>query len=733
MRQKLQDFRQKTSVFWALLISNLLPGIISAVILALIFLPMMSKTARKTDDAYEQTMLYSAQTQFEVVQEAAEYVTQQIENSDWLHPLYYDLLANRDITNSVRVQIMTDLQLFIAQNNYLAAISFQFYDLPDTLFTDKGSFSNLDFYKENYPDKLQYYFWPCQDGVAQFQTIEFEGTTYLLYQTPIRDIPDGRYKGELNLFFQADKIGERLSQAASFHAAAFRITNAAGEILWEYDTGLFQEVAFPLSVVSKTGAFVLEMDVPESIHDRTTRSVLPIMIFTVILDLVLCVLTAVVLSKVNYRPFQEIVLKLVGSISREDNEFAVLDRMIDRILLEKTETKTALNELRPLARQKVLSDLLDGSVFLGDSHLKNCQLQFDYANFNVIALEVPFSKREHLDQELATTAELAMQTLLEYLTMDLSLTAYPYDLDSDHYRVIVNYDGQESLTEYVGLLFLHCKQFFQEDRVYLGVGQPVGTAKEIYHTADQAEIALHYAALNRLEQAVFYSEVLPQMSHEYYYPLSEETLLARAITSCNAESAKAVLRNIVQANQEKTARNPVTLQRLGQDLLSTVCRSGYNVGISMDFQELDRWSPADLEDILTQISQIVDQICNQFQIRQQEPSNSLESRILAYIDENLYDPALSLSSISEHFGKSNAYVSTVFKVQRGSNYNDYINKARVIRAMELMRRERMDLNTVYPLVGYVSLSTFRRNFIKYAKVNPGDFAADCENWVEERK
>ena len=271
------------------------------------------------------------------------------------------------------------------------------------------------------------------------------------------------------------------------------------------------------------------------------------------------------------------------------------------------------------------------------------------------------------------------------------------------------------------------------DPVYFGVGQAANSAEEIYRAADQADIAIHYAALNGLEQPVFYTDVLPQMSHEYYYPLSEEILLARAITSCNAESAKTVLCSIIQANQEKAAKHPVSLQRLAQDLISTVFRSGYDIGISMDSYELERWTPANPNDISDKLSQIIDQICGQFKLRQQEPTNSLESRILAYIDENIFDSSLSLSSISEHFGKSVAYVSTVFKTQRGSNYNDYVNKMRIIRAMEFMRKDRMDLNSVYPLVGYVSLSTFRRNFIKYAKVNPGDFAADCENWVEERE
>lgn len=49
--------------------------------------------------------------------------------------------------------------------------------------------------------------------------------------------------------------------------------------------------------------------------------------------------------------------------------------------------------------------------------------------------------------------------------------------------------------------------------------------------------------------------------------------------------------------------------------------------------------------------------------------------------------------------------------------------AELVETVELLAGGQMDMEAVYHAVGYISLSTFRRNFIKYTGRNPGDFNA----------
>ena len=98
-----------------------------------------------------------------------------------------------------------------------------------------------------------------------------------------------------------------------------------------------------------------------------------------------------------------------------------------------------------------------------------------------------------------------------------------------------------------------------------------------------------------------------------------------------------------------------------------------------------------------------------------------EEKILAYIDENLFHPFLSLEYVAQHFDKSSAYISSVFKKARGMRDVDYVNRCRVARAEDMLRKEGTRISDVCAAVGYVSLTTFRRNFIKYTGKLPTEF------------
>ena len=255
------------------------------------------------------------------------------------------------------------------------------------------------------------------------------------------------------------------------------------------------------------------------------------------------------------------------------------------------------------------------------------------------------------------------------------------------------------------------------------MGQVVFSLEELYRAAEQADTAINVAALNRLEQPMFYSEVAPELNYDYFYPMSEEILLSRAVTGGNAQTALELLENIIKENTGRPQLNPKCLWMLYLDLSSTVSRSAQSLGITVSPVDI-RESYITLEEVRLRVGKMIEDVCNQIQSRRQKTMNGAEVQILAYIDEHIYDPELSLNSIAERFQKSSTYISLLFKEQRGIHYNTYVNQTRIMRAVELMSEQNLDSNTVYPMVGYVSLSTFRRNFTKYAKSTPGTLSRE---------
>ena len=297
------------------------------------------------------------------------------------------------------------------------------------------------------------------------------------------------------------------------------------------------------------------------------------------------------------------------------------------------------------------------------------------------------------------------------------LSAYLYYEDHDRYQIVVNYQKEERLQGFLKELSANCGHYFHkhnlEESIRIGVGHPVKDVSEIYQSAEQANNTINVAAMHRIHRTVSYQEIAPYLETEYIYPLSEEVRFSRAIVNGNAGTAKQVLRSIIESNRLRDQLTDHGLWLLYLDLYFTVAHSGQSLGIVLPPQKQSERALS-LDDIHESIRGMVNHICNQIYLRRQVNLDEAELKIFSYIDENLYDPNLSLNSIAEAFSRSQAYISTIFKEHRGVNYNTYINQMRIKRAVELMT-EGVDINAVWPMVGYISQSTFRRNYSKYTK------------------
>jgi len=92
----------------------------------------------------------------------------------------------------------------------------------------------------------------------------------------------------------------------------------------------------------------------------------------------------------------------------------------------------------------------------------------------------------------------------------------------------------------------------------------------------------------------------------------------------------------------------------------------------------------------------------------------------AYIEEHL-DEDLSLVRLSKRFHFNPSYLSRVFKQESGMNLSDFIEKARLRRAKELLAREGLKINEIGVKVGYESPHSFTRFFKKSTGATPQEY------------
>ena len=112
-----------------------------------------------------------------------------------------------------------------------------------------------------------------------------------------------------------------------------------------------------------------------------------------------------------------------------------------------------------------------------------------------------------------------------------------------------------------------------------------------------------------------------------------------------------------------------------------------------------------------------------FDIQKEDQENrSIEavSLVKKYIQENISDD-LSTVALAElvHFNPS--YLSRLFKQITGENLSDYIAKARLDTAKELLSGTDMKIHAVGKSIGYESASYFNRFFKKYSGMTPQEY------------
>lgn len=100
-------------------------------------------------------------------------------------------------------------------------------------------------------------------------------------------------------------------------------------------------------------------------------------------------------------------------------------------------------------------------------------------------------------------------------------------------------------------------------------------------------------------------------------------------------------------------------------------------------------------------------------------SNTLRS-IVAYCAQN-YAENLSLSLLQERLHLNKYYISHLFNDKLRIRFNDYINALRINEACRFLANTESSITEISELVGFNTLRTFNRAFMKHVGSSPSDY------------
>ena len=94
--------------------------------------------------------------------------------------------------------------------------------------------------------------------------------------------------------------------------------------------------------------------------------------------------------------------------------------------------------------------------------------------------------------------------------------------------------------------------------------------------------------------------------------------------------------------------------------------------------------------------------------------------MIRFIDKN-YGKNLKLETLASSFGYNSAYLGKVFKAKTGECFNSYLDRIRIEKAKELLRRNDLKVYEVSQKVGYENIDYFYFTFHKYLSQSPMEY------------
>lgn len=86
-----------------------------------------------------------------------------------------------------------------------------------------------------------------------------------------------------------------------------------------------------------------------------------------------------------------------------------------------------------------------------------------------------------------------------------------------------------------------------------------------------------------------------------------------------------------------------------------------------------------------------------------------------------YPERLTLADISEQCGMSGTYLNVKFKNETGYTFNDYLNRYRIQKAVDLLRENQYKIYEIADRVGFYDYKYFIKVFKKYIGCSPARF------------
>lgn len=267
----------------------------------------------------------------------------------------------------------------------------------------------------------------------------------------------------------------------------------------------------------------------------------------------------------------------------------------------------------------------------------------------------------------------------------------------------------------------------------LGIATTIGMSeynkgfKGIAHAFEQSKKALSVSVFlgrNRLVTFKEYEEVMNQS--EITYEIDWENFLF-SVQNALVDKVKAYRNEYVDLIQSSKVTDMEYLRLMTMDMITRAGTTLHKYGINLTdligeeklYQKVRHINT--VEEITIYLEKVLDIIMNYHESKKLKQGNKVVEEAVEFIDDNLFDPELSLRLVASKIYSNESYLSRVFKKEKGISLIEYISKKRIEESVHLLNTTDLKVYEIADKIGFRDSHYFSICFKKLTGVTVKEF------------
>lgn len=457
---------------------------------------------------------------------------------------------------------------------------------------------------------------------------------------------------------------------------------------------------------------------------------------TMLLVAVLALLGMRLITLRLYRPIRQLFKSSVERFNvppGNDNEIAVIDRVIRNLSNKVDEMEDTLKSNRGIIRYKIAMDILNGALRdIGgiNERLKVIGEKMPYRNFCVAVTELdgrglePLTPGQH-EYILCRALEIT-EEFLRGCDRCAYLSVW---VNSRRIASIVNFADDSVKTHFPTLIPLIIAE------AGLGCNMAVSRRMDSVENAktyyEQTEALLHYGFIYNYGN-VFFQDIADSFEkNDRLFDFTRLDHITDLMKSCKTAAVKEEIDgifNMIRDERFTYSHVRSILVRLIGVYGKVAEEQNLDIGAGMGKLSARLDEARSLDECQKWIMQLIDRYEENVAVRNKTIDADFIHRITSYICEHI-DDQLSLNSVARSFRITPNYLSRIFKIGTGVNFSDFIMRKKLQKAKELLLlNQKMTVSEVAKKLGYFNTTYFISLFKKNFGITPARFRKNslCE-------